>query len=98
MGYSREKLAQAVGINAVQLARYEYEQNDPTSDTLLRLARFFSVSSDYLLGNTDIPSPTLNLEEPPLSEKELAAITAWRRGERYQAIKIIVSDENGQIA
>lgn len=90
-GYSREKLAQAINTTSVQIARYEYQQQDPGSEVVSRFAKFFNVSTDYLLGHTDNPMTTL--KEGGLSEKELAAIAAWRSGERLKAIGIIVADQ-----
>lgn len=92
LGYSREKLASVINVHAVQLARYEYEQNDPTGDVVARFAAFFNVSTDYLLGRTDSPAPAF--EESKLSDKELAAIVAWRKGERLKAIEIIADDRS----
>lgn len=94
LGYSREKLASVINVHAVQLARYEYEQNDPTSDVVARFAAFFNVSTDYLLGRTDNPTPAF--EESGLSDKELAAIVAWRRGEKLKALEIIITDKEAQ--
>lgn len=89
-GYSREKLASAVNINAVQIAHYEYSQQDPSSTILSRFAAFFNVSTDYLLGRTDNPTP--GFDQTGLSEQELAAIAAWRRGEKLKALEIIIND------
>jgi transcriptional regulator with XRE-family HTH domain len=50
-----EELATAIGIARQQIARYENEQTDLTSETLVKLADFFGVSTDYLLGRTDEP-------------------------------------------
>ena len=37
----------------------------PKGDILLKLANFFHVSTDYLLGNTDDPTPPEQKESPP---------------------------------
>ena len=37
----------------------------PKGDILLKLANFFHVSTDYLLGNTDDPTPQGQKESPP---------------------------------
>lgn len=41
----------------------------PKGDILLKLANYFHVSTDYLLGNTDDPSP-VGQKEPPRMEAE----------------------------
>lgn len=88
-GFSRERMAEALDIGSASIARYERGENDPTGDVLLKLARFFSVSVDYLLGVDEDNQETVSR----LNERETHAIAAWRRGERMEAIKVIVGDE-----
>ncbi len=47
-------LANATGIDQKTLSNYETEKTKPTSDVLIRLADYFDVSVDYLIGRTDI--------------------------------------------
>lgn len=47
---SAVKLAELLGIGRQQVVRYEAEQTDPSSASLIKLALFFNVSVDYLLG------------------------------------------------
>ena len=44
-------MAKALGISPVTYNRYECGQREPDFHTLKRIARFFHVSLDYLLGN-----------------------------------------------
>ena len=46
-------VAEAVGIDQRSLSNYETGKTNPDSDTVIKLARFFGVSCDYLLGVTD---------------------------------------------
>lgn len=89
--YSREKLAELLSVGTNPIYQYETEKSDPSSEVITRMAKLFGVSVDYLVGLTDDPSPHVSSED--LSEKELHVITSWRRGEKYEAIKAIVSDE-----
>lgn len=51
-----EELASRIGVNATTLGRIERGQTQKIgSDVLVALAREFSVSTDYLLGLTDLP-------------------------------------------
>ena len=43
-------LAQAVGIDQRTISNYETGKSNPDSDALIRLADFFNVSIDYLVG------------------------------------------------
>lgn len=89
--YSRREVAENVGVTEMQITRYEGERNDATTDVVTRIAQFFGVSTDYLLGLTENPAPNLNKD---LSPEEVAAIAAWRRGDYREAIKVIVTDES----
>jgi transcriptional regulator with XRE-family HTH domain len=89
-GYSRERFAAEIGVGTAQVARYERGENDATGDILARIAQFFNVSADYLLGLTDNASPNTTGE---LSPEEAAAIAAWREGDYWRAVKIMAADE-----
>lgn len=43
-------VANATGIDQRSLSNYETGKTNPDSETVIRLARFFGVSCDYLLG------------------------------------------------
>ena len=90
-GHSQESLAELLGIGNRQIWRYENGETEPDGDTVARISQALEVSADYLLGLTDDPNP--NLQQSDLSEKERAAIAAWRQGNYREAIKVIVSDE-----
>lgn len=42
----------------------------PNGEILLKLASYFQVSTDYLLGNTDNPRPADDQKENPLTESQ----------------------------
>lgn len=48
----------------------------PKGDVLLKLANRFNVSTDYLLGNTDDPTPAEQKEKPP---HEAEAMDPYKR-------------------
>ena len=47
-------LAKLLQISQAQYSRIENGENDITLDSLIRLAQFYNVSTDYLLELTDI--------------------------------------------
>ena len=51
-------VANAVGIDQQTISNYETERTRPYSEALIRLADYFGVSIDYLVGRTD--TETLN--------------------------------------
>jgi transcriptional regulator with XRE-family HTH domain len=83
LGLTQEELGQRLSISRSTIAGYETERKEPDHETLLKFADFFNVSTDYLLGKSNIkaPAPTTaalhradgydeNL--PPEAQKELA--------------------------
>lgn len=54
-GVSQQKVADAIGITKAGYQFYEYGEQLPSFATLPRLAKFFDVSADYLLGLSDDP-------------------------------------------
>lgn len=87
--YSRRELAEILQIGEANIQRYEATESDATSENVIKIAKHFNVSTDYLLGLSDTPASFAN----DLSLDELAALAAWRRGQRLEAIKVIVEDE-----
>lgn len=47
-------LATKLGFSRGQVGNYEQGTREPDQETLLKIASFFEVSTDYLLGLTDI--------------------------------------------
>lgn len=47
-------VSRATGIDQKTLSNYETGKTQPDMDTLIRLADFFHVSLDYLVGRVDI--------------------------------------------
>lgn len=56
---SLEVIAKYLNVTIQTISNYENEKRDMTPDTILKLADYFNVSTDYLLGKSDIR----NLEE-----------------------------------
>lgn len=46
-------LANIIGVKASTIANYESNRNEPSFDKLVVLAKYFNVSTDYLLGVTE---------------------------------------------
>ncbi len=50
---SRSDLAEILGVSTQTIANYENGHREPNFDTLLKIADFFSVTVDYLIGHSD---------------------------------------------
>lgn len=54
---TQEIVAEAVGISVAKYRNYELQNSKLTPYVIVRLAQYFGVSTDYLLMNSDFPSP-----------------------------------------
>ena len=73
---TQKELAEKIKISETCLQNYEYGRR-PTTDNLEKLADFFDVSTDYLLGRTNesVPPPKNFVEvERALGEIENALV------------------------
>lgn len=74
---SQRELAAAVNLTQQAVAKWEKGISEPDSDTLLKLADYFGVSVDYLLGRSDMGTkrekPTAKGDELSEDESKLSA-------------------------
>ena len=54
-GYTQIFLQMQTGIEQALLSKFENGERVPPTETLVRLAEFYNVSIDYILGRTDKP-------------------------------------------
>lgn len=52
-GETLEKLAKYLNVTIQTISNYENEKRDITPEVIIKLAEYFNVSTDYLLGKTD---------------------------------------------
>jgi len=48
---TQEQFAKKIGVTRASLAKYETDKSSPDFDTLKKIANYFGVTIDYLLGN-----------------------------------------------
>lgn len=65
---SQVELGRLLGVTKQSVSNWENNNILPSIEMLRKLAKFFSVSADYLLGLTD----TRSLDVSGLSEKQIA--------------------------
>lgn len=53
----QREVADAAGINIRLYQKYESGETDPSASTIIRIAKHFNVSANFLLGITDIDAP-----------------------------------------
>lgn len=63
-GLTKKQVAQGVGINERAYIAYEYGERDVSTETLSKLADFYGVSTDYLLGRTTVKQMATEQPDP----------------------------------
>lgn len=93
-GISVNELEEKIGIGKNSL--YSWKKNIPKGSNLLKVADYFNVSTDYLLGRTDNPNTqekqytetdlskmldnAMSFDGEPMSEHDREVIMAYLRG------------------
>ncbi len=70
---SQEKLAKLLGVGRTTVTMWENGSNEPDNAMLVKLAEIFGVSTDYLLGHDEPPSPSAGGTAPVDQEQIMAA-------------------------
>lgn len=52
-GLSQKDFAMAIGYSQSQISQWETNVNEPTASALIKIADYFNVAIDYLLGRND---------------------------------------------
>lgn len=68
MGLTQTEIAEKLGISRVNYNRYEKGERTPDDDLKRKLADFFNVSIDYLIGHKE-GYDVHSLDSPPQSKK-----------------------------
>jgi len=64
-GETLQKIADYLNVTMQTVSNYENEKRDMTPETILKLAKYFNVSTDYLLGRSDIRKTESNVFPMP---------------------------------
>ena len=67
-GLKQKDIATLLNVAVSTVSNYETDSHEPDLENLCRLANLLGVSTDYLLGRTDIKSDINTLNEPLSSD------------------------------
>lgn len=70
-GLRDRALEEAIGLPRGIIYKWKKGKNKNYKFYVVEIAKYFSVSVDYLLGNTDDPAPARQKEKPPAQGGEL---------------------------
>ena len=63
-GISQKELGSKLNLSHYTISSYEKDRSEPNDEIKARIARYFNVSSDFLMGLIDQPLPYDREEEP----------------------------------
>jgi len=63
LGLTRKEVAEKLNIDQTTYGKYELSKRQPDYDTLQKIASFYNVSVDYLLGRTNVRNSNNNTDE-----------------------------------
>ena len=66
----QKDLATNIGVRPSTLSDWKKQRIKPSVDDIIKIAQYFNVSTDYILGLTDIPCNTLSQSQTELTENE----------------------------
>lgn len=79
-GYSQYTFADAFGCAQSTVGSWEAGRREPPFSTLVKIADFFGVTTDYLLGRTD--KPEIHVIDNPPDFADVGAAQLTRKGEQ----------------
>lgn len=65
-GENLEKVAEYLNVSIQTISNYENEKRDMTPDTIIKLAEYFGVSTDYILGKSDNRNNNIAVSKIPI--------------------------------
>lgn len=57
LGLKQEELASKMSVSPSTIGMYETNKREPNNELIIKLSNFFGVTTDYLLGKSDIRNP-----------------------------------------
>lgn len=98
-GIKQDELAKILLISPSAVGMYERDEREPNDEITLKLANFFDVTTDYLLGKTDIRytgeiiDDTLNESMIGMSKKDYEKLTETQK-KQIRDFALFVKNQN----
>jgi len=93
--WSQDELAKEIGSSRIMIGKYERDESSPSIDIIIKLAKVFEVSVDYLLGvglhanyNPSILKRLEGIESLPVEEQQRV----------FDYIDLVIRDHNAKKA
>lgn len=99
LNLTQEELAKKIGYTRTAVSAWEIGRNEPSNADTIKLAEYFGVTTDYLLGKTDVRNPgqqiddVLNETMIGMSKKEYDKLTETQK-KQIRDFAIFVKNQN----
>lgn len=95
-GITQKGLADAIGVSQQSINKYENHNIEPDIGTLIRIARFFNTSVDYVVGNTDIRRRIEAVYSYELNDAESRMLEGYRKlsQKQKQSVELVIENYN----
>lgn len=80
---AQKEIAALLKVSQSSIGKYENDERTPSPTAIVKLADFFGVSTDYLLGHSEIRNP-LQTAYPGLPEEAIREIEEFKEFIRYK--------------
>lgn len=92
VGISQKTLAEKIGVSQQSINKYENHNIEPDIATLSRLADFFHVSIDFLVGRTSCQLPPMESGKLGVSFEEESLLCRYRAlsPKQQKAVQVIL--------
>lgn len=88
-GLSQEEVARQIGITRSAYSHYEINNRQPVYETLMKLAAFFDVSLDYIIGG-NVASACKSVDADPLETRKIwQLLQHMDREQRRRSIRLM---------
>lgn len=92
-GVNQKALAKEIGVSSGSLSNWCNNAKNVTADNIVKLANYFNVSADYLLGLTEVPTSNLDIRDinnkTGLSQNAIAHLMADKTVEDIETTDFI---------
>lgn len=99
-----QEVADSIGITRVAMGYYEKGERKPDIEILYKIAKFYGVTSDYLIGLSDVQTPDIDIQaistKTGLSEKAIEKICYYNTHIKHytEPLNILLKSPNFESA
>lgn len=99
-----QEVSDAIGITRVAMGYYEKGERKPDIEILYKIAKFYGVTSDYLIGLSDVQTPDIDIQaisaKTGLTEKSIEKVCYYNTHLKYfiEPLNILLKSPNFESA